>query len=66
MNRERVVVLSSMIPTFSHLGSIVLGTLSFGAGLRLAGKWGRPMARFPAALGMLGAAMAFLAVFALW
>ena len=27
MIRERVVVLSSMIPTFSHLGSIVLGTL---------------------------------------
>jgi hypothetical protein len=27
MIRERVVVLSSMVPTFSHLGSIVLGTL---------------------------------------
>jgi hypothetical protein len=27
MNRERVIVLSSMVPTFSHLGSIVLGTL---------------------------------------
>jgi Glycosyl transferases group 1 len=27
MIRERVVVLSSMVPTFSHLGSVVLGTL---------------------------------------
>lgn len=27
MSRERVVVLSSMVPTFSHLGSIVLGNL---------------------------------------